>query len=87
LGWKSLRGDYVPKDSIKEWFSPSLADDLSGLPPTWIGMGTLDLFFDENLDYARRLVDAGVPVELHTYPGAFHGFNMLAEANVMRSTD
>ena len=85
FGWESLRGSYVPEDAAKGWFSPTLADDLTGLPPTWIGVGNLDLFFDENLDYARRLVDAGVAVELHTYPGAFHGFNMMAEASVTKS--
>jgi acetyl esterase/lipase len=85
FGWESLRGNYVPQDAAKGWFSPSLADDLSGLPPTWIGVGNLDLFFDENLDYARRLVDAGVAVELHAYPGAFHGFNIMAEASVTKS--
>lgn len=84
FGWESLRGNYVPDDAAKGWFSPSLADDLKGLPPTWIGVGNLDLFLDENLDYARRLVDAGVAVELHTYPGAFHCFNMMAEASVAK---
>lgn len=84
FGWESLRGDYSADDARKGWFSPSLAEDLAGLPPTWIGVGNLDLFFDENLDYARRLVDAGVPVELHAYPGAFHGFNMLAGSRVVQ---
>jgi acetyl esterase len=59
---------------------PSLADDLRDLPPAWIGVGCLDLFFDEDLDYARRLFDADVSVELHTYVGAYHGFDMTAEA-------
>ncbi|MCF8471336.1 MAG: alpha/beta hydrolase [Sphingomonadaceae bacterium] len=80
FGWEALRGDYEPTDARKGWFSPSLAEDLSGLPPAWIGVGTLDLFFDENLDYARRLTDAGVPVELHAYSGAFHGFNIATSA-------
>ncbi len=82
FGWESLRGDYRADDYRKGWFSPSLAEDLSGLPPAWIGVGNLDLFFDEDLDYARRLVDAGVPVELHAYPGAFHAFNILADSRV-----
>jgi triacylglycerol lipase len=84
FGWESLRGGYGVDDERKGWFSPSRADDLAGLPPTWIGVGTLDLFFDEDLDYARRLVDAGVPVELHVYPGAFHGFDRAAEARVTK---
>lgn len=85
FGWEALRGDYAANDASKGWFSPSLADDLADLAPAWIGVGNLDLFFDEDLDYARRLVDAGVPVELHTYPGAFHGFNMMGDARVSRA--
>lgn len=84
FGWASLRGDYDAGDASKGWFSPSLADDLAGLPPAWIGVGNLDLFFDEDLDYARRLVDAGVPVELHAYPGAFHGFDMMSGSRVAK---
>ena len=80
FGWQSLMGDYRADDARKGWFSPSIADDLAGLPPTWIGVGALDLFIDENLDYARRLIDAGVPVELHVYPGAVHGFNLFDTA-------
>ena len=43
------------------------------------------LFLEEDLEYARRLMLAGVPTELHVYPGAFHGFNMVAGANVSQS--
>jgi acetyl esterase/lipase len=85
FGWESLRGDYRPEDARKGWFSPALADDLAGLPPAWIGVGNLDLFFDEDLDYARRLVDAGVPAELHVYPGAFHGFDMLGDTRAAKA--
>ena len=80
FGWECLRGDYAADDAHKGWFSPSLAEDLGGLPPTWIGTGSLDLFLDEDLDYALRLVKAGVPVELHSYPGAIHAFNAVTEA-------
>ena len=80
-----MRGDYAAEDSRKGWFSPALADDLSGLPPTLLLTGSLDLFFDEDLDFARRLVDAGVPVELHSYPGAIHAFNMMAEAGISQA--
>ena len=85
FGWEALRGDYPAEDARKGWFSPALADDLSGLPPTLLLTGSLDLFFDEDLDYARRLVDAGVPVELHSYPGAIHAFNMMAEAAISQA--
>lgn len=54
---------------------PARRSDLSGLPPTWIGVGTLDLFHFEDVNYARRLTAAGVPTELHVIPGAYHGFD------------
>ena len=84
-GWGALQGAYQPTDHRKGWFSPALADDLAGLPPTWIGTGALDLFFDEDLEYAKRLVDAGVPLEMHVYPGAPHAFNIAAEAKVAQA--
>jgi acetyl esterase len=77
FGWNCLKGDYALDDTRIGWFSPMRADDLSGLPPTWIGVGALDLFFDEDLEFARRLCAAGVEVELHCYPGAVHGFTVL----------
>lgn len=85
FGWSALQGGYAPTDHRKGWFSPSLADDLAGLPPTWIGTGSLDLFLDENLDYARRLIGAGVPVELHSYPGAIHAFQAIADSHLAQS--
>ncbi len=77
FGWSCLRGDYGCDDDRLGWFSPALAKDVSGLPPAWIGTGSLDLFFDENLDFARRLCAAGVNVDVNVWPGAFHGFNMF----------
>lgn len=85
FGWQSLRGDYVPDDARKGWFSPSLAEDLSNLPPAWIGVGSIDLFFDEDLDYARRLLTAGVQVELHAYPGGYHGFDLVQDAPLTKT--
>ncbi len=62
---------------------PARRDDLSGLPPAWIGVGTNDLFHDEDLAYAERLKDAGVPCEVEVVPGAFHGFDLVvAKAQV-----
>ncbi|NCU12797.1 MAG: alpha/beta hydrolase [Sphingomonadaceae bacterium] len=85
FGWAALRGDYAADDHRKGWFSPSLAEDLSGLPQTWIGTGSLDLFLDENLDYARRLIAAKVPVELHSYPGAIHAFQAIADSHLAQA--
>lgn len=58
--------------------APARRADLSGLPPTWIGVGTLDLFYGESIDYARRLREAGVTVHEEIAPGAFHAFDLLA---------
>ena len=77
FGWTALRGDYQPVDERRAWFSPALAADLSALPPAFISTGALDLFLDEDLDYARRLIDCGVRCELHVYPGAIHAFEMV----------
>jgi acetyl esterase/lipase len=52
-------------------------ENLSGLPPAWLGVGTLDLFHDEDVAYARRLERSGVPCQLHLVPGAFHGFDAV----------
>lgn len=65
---------------------PARRADLSGLPPTWIGVGTLDLFHDEDVEYARRLTATGVEVELHVVPGAYHGFD-VAEPKAAVSRD
>ncbi len=85
FGWAALQGGYGADDHRKGWFSPSLAEDLSGLPQTWIGTGSLDLFLDENLDYARRLIAAKVPVELHSYPGAIHAFQAIADSHLAQA--
>lgn len=63
---------------------PARCTDLAGLPPAWIGVGTLDLFHDEDVDYAQRLQAAGVPCALHVVDGAFHGFDTLRKARVSR---
>lgn len=70
---------------VPAYAAPSRATDLSGLPPTWMATGALDLFVDEDLDYAHRLLRSRVPVELHVYPGAIHGFDVFApDATVSR---
>lgn len=65
---RALAGGDVPATA-----APARARDLSGLAPAFLGVGDADAFLDENLDYARRLSRAGVPTELHVYPGIIHG--------------
>lgn len=80
IAWEAYLNNVEP---IPSYASPSITDDLSGLPPTYINVGTLDIFVDEDIDYAARLSQAGVPVELHVYPGAFHGSNgFVAESSL-----
>ena len=80
FGWESYLGVAYGGDDIPEYAVPTRRDDLSGLPPAWIGVGTLDLFHDESLAYAQRLRDAGVPCEFYPVQGAFHGFDIFNAA-------
>jgi len=73
FGWQALIGATPPPYAV-----PARATSLTGLPPACITVGTLDLFLEEDVDYAKRLSQAGVPTELHVYPGAYHGFDALA---------
>lgn len=77
FGWRSLLGHEPGVEGVSSYAAPARATDLAGLPPAYIAVGGLDLFLDEDIDYARRLMHAGVPVELRVYPGAFHGFDVI----------
>jgi acetyl esterase/lipase len=77
LGWRAYLGRDVGSGDVPTYAAPARETDLSGLPKTFIGVGTLDVFRDEDIDYALRLLAAGVPTELHVYPGAPHGFEMI----------
>jgi acetyl esterase/lipase len=57
---------------------PARLADVKGLPPAFIGVGTLDLFYDEDVAYAGALTVAGVPVDLVVVPAAFHAFDGVA---------
>ncbi|MBA4025334.1 MAG: alpha/beta hydrolase [Gordonia sp.] len=69
---------FLGGQQVDEFAAPSRAADLSGLPPTFIDVGDVDLFRDEDIEFATRLVQAGVPTELHVYPGAYHGSETFA---------
>ncbi len=87
FGWKSLLGAEPGGDGISPYAAAARAEDLAGLPPTYIATGALDLFLEEDLEYARRLTRAGVAVELHVYPGAYHGFQWDRKADVTRQAE
>jgi triacylglycerol lipase len=76
FGWRALLGREPGGPDTPAGASPARVADLSGLPPTFIAVGALDLFMEEDLEYARRLVRAGVPAEVHVIPGGFHGFSV-----------
>ena len=76
FGWESYLGKECGAEDVPPYSVPARLVDLSALPPAWIGVGTLDLFHDEDIAYAQRLKDCGVACELHIVRGAFHGFDM-----------
>ena len=73
--WECLRGSYAVDDERIGLFSSALQSDLSDLPNTFISVGALDLFLEEDVAFAMRLSRSGVAVELHMYPGAPHMFD------------
>ena len=85
FGWSSLLGREPGGAEVSHYAAPARAVDLAGLPAAYISVGALDLFLEENLEYARRLMRAGVPTELHVYPGAYHGFEIAPQAQVTQA--
>ncbi|HEY1710681.1 MAG TPA: alpha/beta hydrolase [Rhizomicrobium sp.] len=77
FGWTSLLGVPAGSENVPHGAVPARVENLHGLPPAFIGVGSLDLFLEEDIEYARRLTAAGVPIELHVYPGCPHGFDFL----------
>lgn len=80
-GWRALLGGQAGKDGVSPYAAPARATDVSRLPPAFVDVGTADLFRDEDIEYAQRMMQAGVPVELQVYPGAYHGFDAFAPAS------
>ncbi|GAA5054780.1 hypothetical protein GCM10023318_30150 [Nocardia callitridis] len=79
--WSCYLRDADPYEAV-----PAQHPSLTGVAPAWIGVGTYDLFHDENLAYAQRLTAAGVACDLEIVPGAFHGFDIVTPtAPVSRS--
>ena len=77
FGWSAYLGPGHATRDLPPYASPGRRADLTGLPPAWIGVGDLDLFHDEDLDYARRLQAAGATVDLRVEPGMYHAADYL----------
>nr|UZH23230.1 hypothetical protein [myxobacterium MSr12020] len=78
FGWTSYLGGAPGRPDVPAHAAAARREDLSGLPPAWMGVGTHDLFHDEDLAYAQRLKACGVPCEVVVVPGAFHGFDLIS---------
>ena len=78
FGWNALLGERRGRPDVSPYAAPARAEDLTGLPRTYIDIGSVDSFRDEVLTYASRLSQAGVSVDLHMWGGGFHGFEVLA---------
>lgn len=87
FGWEALLGHEVGKVDVSPYAVPARAGDLARLPSTYITIGMLDLFLEENIAYAHRLIAAGVPTELHIIPGAYHGFELAQSARLTRRSE
>jgi len=72
FGWKSVLNQEPGTEGISPYFSPARADSLKGLPSTYLCVGSIDLFANETLDFAKQLMYDGVLTELHLYPGYHH---------------
>ncbi|MEV0291826.1 alpha/beta hydrolase [Kribbella sp. NPDC050820] len=79
FGWRSVLGDlaYLGDGEVPGYVSPALAEDLAGLPTTYVDAGSAEVFRDENVAYASRIWAAGGQAELHVWAGGFHGFDAL----------
>ncbi len=85
FGWTSLLGKPPGGADVSPYAAAARATDLTGLPRTYIASGALDLFLEEDLAYAQRLIRAGVPTEIHVYPGAFHAFQWAAHTDIAKA--
>jgi acetyl esterase/lipase len=77
FGWESYLHQACGSNPVPHYAVAFEREDLTGFPPAWIGVGTLDLFHDEDVAYAQKLRNCGVDCELVIVPGAFHGFDVL----------
>jgi acetyl esterase len=82
IAWHHYLGDDAGGDDVSPYAAPARATDLSGLPPAYIHTAQFDPLRDEGMAYAQRLLSVGIPTELHSSPGTFHGSDMVEEATI-----
>jgi acetyl esterase/lipase len=88
FGWRSYLGDLYGSDDVPYTAAPARAsvEELQGLPPAFVSVGSVDGFHDEDVLYALRLNQAGVPTELHVYPGASHAYQAAAGSRIAKQS-
>lgn len=84
FGWTSFLGKAAGSRTVPAGAVPARVENLIGLASAWIGVGAIDLFVDEDIDHAKRLIAAGVPTELVVVPGAPHGFDFVQAASISK---
>ncbi|KAH8592653.1 Alpha/Beta hydrolase protein [Bisporella sp. PMI_857] len=77
-GWTALLGDKAGKDGVSPYAAPARAESVKGLPPTYMDVGQLDLFLDEDVKFITRLAADNISTEFHLYPGVPHGFELFS---------
>jgi acetyl esterase/lipase len=83
IAWRSYLGGAAGGTDVSSYAAPARAKDLAGLPPAYVAIGQYDTFRDEDIVYAQRLLQAGVPTDLHVYPRAIHGCEMIAPTSAV----
>jgi acetyl esterase/lipase len=84
FGWRSYLGDLYGTKDVPIYAAAARATDLTGLPPAFVSVGAIDGFRDEDVEYATRLNQAGIPCELHVYPGLPHGYMLVPGCEAVR---
>jgi acetyl esterase/lipase len=82
MSWKHYLGE--GGGEVSPYAAPARAKDLSGLPPAYVATMEFDPLRDEGIQYAMRLLEQGVSVELHQFPGTFHGSSLMSQAEVSK---
>lgn len=82
FGWRCYLGPAAGGPTTSPHNAAARVASTAGLPPTYLGVGSIDLFAPENIEFASRLIADGVPTELHVYPGGYHGFTATPAARI-----